>query len=74
MSQFKQNESWVIYQTITSGSASGPQAVCEQKEWEKLERDHPGMQTLIHSGIASEGAAEQLARGTSGDARPKPRK
>ena len=74
MSQFKLNESWVIYQTITPGAAPGPQSVCEQKEWEKLQRDHPGQHSLIQAGIASEGAAEQLARGTSGDARPKPRK
>jgi hypothetical protein len=64
-------ESWVIYQAIVKGAVSGPNGVCEQAEWEAMERTHPGGQLLVQAGISSEGVAERLARGTSGD--PKPR-
>ena len=64
-------ESWVIYQAVVKGEVVGPNGVCEQAEWGAMERSHPGGQWLFQSGIASEGVAERLARGTSGD--PKPR-
>jgi hypothetical protein len=54
-----------------NNNAAGMNAVCEQREWDAMERARPGCHTLIKSGIASEAAAERLARGTSGD--PKPR-
>ena len=50
--------------TISADPADGPNAVCEQSEWEAMERDRPGLHTLIRSGIASEGEAERLARST----------
>jgi hypothetical protein len=62
---------WVIYQAVVKGQVVGPNGVCEQAEWEAMERSHPGGHWLIQSGIASEGVAERLARGTAGD--PKPR-
>lgn len=62
---------WVIYQAVVKGTAVGPNGVCEQAEWEAMERSRPGGHLLVQSGIASEGVAERLARGTSGD--PKPR-
>jgi hypothetical protein len=65
------NESWVIYQTINKGVVTGPNSVCEQNEWEELERVRPGSQSLVQRGIASEGVAERLARGTSGDPVPR---
>ncbi len=74
MKKSERDESWVIYRAITQGEAAGPQAVCEQTEWEKMVREHPGMHALVQAGIANEGAAERLARGTSGDARPKAKK
>jgi len=46
-------------------------AVCEQEVWDAMDKARPGFYTLIRSGIPTEGEAEQLARGTSGD-RPKP--
>jgi hypothetical protein len=42
-------------------------AVCEQSEWDEMERARPGYHTLIRAGITNEGEAERLARGTSGD-------
>ncbi len=63
--------SWVIYQTINKGVVTGPNSVCEQSEWEEMERARPGAQSLVQQGIASEGVAERLARGTSGDPVPR---
>jgi serine/threonine protein phosphatase PrpC len=44
------------------GEASGTHAVCDQREWEQIERDHPGYHKLVQSGITNEGEAERLAR------------
>jgi len=59
--------SWVVYRMPVLGKPDGMRAVCEQREWAELERNRPGVYTLIRGGIASEGEAERLARGTSGD-------
>ena len=61
------NESWVVYQSAVRGEPTGPNAVCEQDDWEAMERANPGHNRLIQSGIATEGEAERLARGTAGD-------
>jgi hypothetical protein len=61
--------SWVVYLMTVHKSPTGMRAVCEQGEWDAMERDKPGYHTLICGGIGSEGEAERLARGTSGDAR-----
>jgi len=71
MRKLERDESWVIYQVVTKGVVGGPNAVCELSEWEAMERLRPGGQSLVRLGIATEGIAERLARGTSGD--PKPR-
>ncbi len=63
--------SWVIFQVVVRGEVIGPKGVCEQAELDEMERVKPGGTWLIQSGIADEGVAERLARGTSGD--PKPR-
>jgi hypothetical protein len=57
---------WAVYQMTIHGKASGMSAVCEQGEWEAMERDRPGYHTLIRGGIANEGEAERLARSSSG--------
>jgi len=70
-------ESWVVYQPGSRGAVVGPNAVCEKAEWDAMELAAPGLHKLIRGGIASEGEAERLARGTSGDpvprGTPKPR-
>jgi len=72
MRKYERDESWVIYQMIDrGGTVSGSNAVCEQAEWEEMERKKPGAQSLVQCGIATEGVAERLARGTSGDPKPK---
>jgi hypothetical protein len=57
-----ENVSWVVYLMTVRGMATGVRAVCQQDEWEALERAQPGRHTLIQSGIAAEGEAERSAR------------
>ena len=71
LNEVRRPASWVIYQAVVNGAVTGPKGVCEQAEWEAMERAKPGGTWLVQSGIADEGVAERLARGTSGD--PKPR-
>jgi hypothetical protein len=62
-------EAWVVYQMSVHGRPTEMRAVCEQDEWDEMERVQPGHHTLIRAGIPSEAEAEKLARGTSGDAK-----
>lgn len=64
------SDSWVVY-LMTGKKANGMKAVCQQSEWDAMERVNPGQQQLIQRGILTETEAELLARGVSGD--PKPR-
>lgn len=57
---------WVVYRVTIHGKPSGTNAVCEQDEWDAMERARPGYHTLVQAGITSEGAAERLARGVPG--------
>ena len=52
---------WVVYKMAIRGAAAGPNAVCEQAEWDEMERARPGRHALVPSGIASEGEAEHFA-------------
>jgi hypothetical protein len=54
--------SWVVFEMTIRGEASGTHAVGTQREWEQIEREHPGYHTLVQSGIANDGEAERLAR------------
>jgi len=53
---------WVVYRMTIHGKPSGRTAVCEQGEWEAIERAKPGYHSLVLAGIANEGEAERLAR------------
>ena len=55
--------SWVIYSRPVHRQ-DPMMAICEQSEWDAIELDRPGINTLIQKGFASEGAAESAARGT----------
>jgi len=57
---------WVVYQTV--GKHGGGRAMCPASEWPTLEA---AGHTLIQAGITNEGQAERLARGTSGDSKPR---
>jgi hypothetical protein len=74
MPKFARVESWVIYQLVSNGVATGPNGVCEQAEWEEMERLRPGAQVLVRCGLPTEGVAGRLARGASGDPVPKAKK
>jgi hypothetical protein len=74
MRKTEEIESWVVYRMALHGKQAGGNAVCGRAEWEELEAAQPGFHTLIRSGIANETEAELLARGTSGDAKPNPRR
>jgi hypothetical protein len=56
--------------TLHGGAVAG-NVVCEQREWDALERSRPGFHTLLHTGIKTEQEAEKLARGTAGETRPR---
>jgi len=69
MKQTDEAVSWVVYKMTVRGKQgeSEARAVCEQVEWDAMERDRPGYHALVQDNIATEGEAERLARGTSGD-------
>jgi hypothetical protein len=74
MKTFRQSQgsaTWVVYQSAVKGQPTGPNAVCEQAAWDALEATAPGHNRLIRAGITSEGEAERLARGSSGDPVPR---
>ena len=62
-----ESRSWVVYQMKIHGKPTGRSAVCEQREWEAMQRKQPGYHQLVRGGISSESEAEILARGTAGD-------
>ena len=57
---------WAVYQVTVQGQP-GPKVVCLQREWDAVEAASPGVHRQIKGGIVSEGEAERLARGVSGD-------
>jgi hypothetical protein len=67
MTKQKKAVSWVVYRMTVHGKDSGRNAVCEQSEWDEMERAQPGHHKLIQAGITNEGEAERRARGTAGD-------
>jgi hypothetical protein len=67
MSKTEKSRSWVVYRMTIHGKPGGMNAVCEQSEWEAMERAQPGYHTLVQAGISSEGEAERLARSGTAD-------
>jgi hypothetical protein len=62
MRKTKESITWVVYRMTIHGKPSGQHAVCEQGEWEAMERVQSGYHTLLLTGITNEGEAERLAR------------
>src|SRR5262245_6638845 len=62
MGKTEESASWVVYRVTIHGKPTGINAVCEQAEWDAMERDRPGHHTLVQAGITNEGVAESLAR------------
>jgi hypothetical protein len=65
------SQTWVVYAVPTTDPAAAPRAVCTTAEWEALERDRPGVYSLIGAGIPTEPEAERVARGSAGAAEPR---
>lgn len=68
MTKTEKAMSWVVYRMTMRGKVTGLGAVCEQEEWEAMERAQPGHHTLVLAGITNEGEAERLARSVEGTA------
>ena len=62
MKNTETSDLWVVYRMSLHGKPTGGTAVCEQREWDAMERTHPGLHTLVQAGIPNEGEAERLAR------------
>jgi hypothetical protein len=58
---------WAVYKRTLNEGLGAANAICEQREWEALERARPGCHRLIKGDITSEAEAEKLARGRTGD-------
>jgi hypothetical protein len=43
---------WVVFRRVTRETPSGAVVVCEQKEWELLEKAEPGVHVLVRAGIS----------------------
>ena len=67
MSKTGESVLWVVYQMTIHNQVERMNAVCEQSEWDEMERARPGYHVLVRSGIPTEAEAERQARGTSGD-------
>src|SRR5262245_10064665 len=61
---------WVVYKMTVHGTVPGPNAVCEQAEWDEMELRRPGFHALIRAGMTSETEAERLARESPGGTIP----
>jgi hypothetical protein len=60
-----------VYQIAGKGTEPAVNALCEQSDWPAIEKNGAGRCTLIRGFITNEGEAEQLARGTTGDTKPR---
>ena len=58
---------WAVYKMAVRGHSHPINAVCEQSEWDAMQLAKPGQHQLIQGDLPSEGEAERLARGSSGD-------
>lgn len=67
-------KAWAVYRIAAKGNEPETQAVCDQREWAEIQKSGAGRYTLVRGHITNEGEAERLARGTSGDTKPKPPK
>jgi hypothetical protein len=70
MRKFKAVPMWVVYKMTIHGTTPGPNAVCEQEEWEAMELRRPGYHQLIREHIEDEQEAERLARESPGGTLP----
>jgi hypothetical protein len=65
------SEGWAVYWMPMKAGEEPVRAICAQAEWEAMDRAKPGYYTLIQGNMPSEGQAERLARGKSGETPPR---
>jgi hypothetical protein len=70
----EKRQAWVVYQIIPHGQTVPLNAVCEQGEWDEMGTGQSGERTLVLGGITNEAEAEKMARGTTGDSKPRPKR
>jgi hypothetical protein len=70
MRETEPEEAWAVYEVV-QGKQAGMKVMCRQSQWEALALNHPDANVLIRGDIVNENEAESLARGTSGDAKPR---
>ena len=58
----RSNATWVVYLKTIHRQPNRLAAICQQSEWDAMERSRPGYHLLVQSGIATENEAEGLAR------------
>jgi hypothetical protein len=58
----KEKTAWVVFWMTIHKRVDRLAAVCDQAEWDAMERARPGYHQLIQQGIATEAEAELLAR------------
>jgi len=73
MNQVPKIGPWVVYQSSPHGRMQTMSTVCTKSEWDTLQASHPGIYTLVRSGLATEAAAECAAREAAASLRTTPR-
>lgn len=73
MREHEKVEKWVVYERLV-GPNAGMKSVCTATEWETIQQSTPNQNQLVRDGITDETEAEKLARGTSGDEKPRAKK
>lgn len=68
MRQSNEAVAWVVYTMITG--RPGETRICEQGEWEEMNRISPANYKLVRADITNEAEAENLARKLSGFVSP----
>jgi hypothetical protein len=71
MRRTTETHSLAVYRIAATGKLEAVNAMCDQADWPEVERLAKGRNTLVRGNIVSESEAERLARGTSGDRKPK---
>ncbi len=60
-----------MYRHLATPATAATMGVCRTAEWPALDAAQPNALELVQAGIASEGLAERIARGTTGDTPPR---
>lgn len=62
MRMSSKSECWAVYQKVLRGQQASVRVICEQSEWDAMEKENPGVFPLVRGWIRNEVEAERLAR------------